>query len=191
MQIRAWKNRTPVLADPGSELIGLWEFELEPGESAPPHHHETSEELLIILEGKGLVEVANTETPVEQGDALGIPVGARHSLKNTGEGVLKGLLAEIHIPGYSSGPGAVTVRDLDRFVDQIPTGLDRTTSLQLIIQLFDAAGQISEQIDRAIGLDNETGCETLETVEGRVMEAVVRIARSYELGLDSFKHPRW
>lgn len=191
MQIRALNNRTPIVPEPGTEMIGVWEFILDEGESAPVHHHESSEELLVILEGSGVVEVANTQTPVEVGDVVGIPIGARHGLTNTGNGVLKGLLAEIHVQGHFGDLGGVTVKDLDRFVEQIPEGLDRTTSLQMIIQLFDAAGQISEQIDRAVGLDNETGCQTLESVEVRVMEAVVRIARSYELGLDSFKHPRW
>ena len=71
-------------------------------------------------------------------------------------------------------------------IDCIPDQIDRPTSLQFIIQLFETAGQLSEQIDDAIGLDTETGLRTLEAIEEQVMDAVLRIAHSYGGGSNLF-----
>jgi hypothetical protein len=79
----------------------------------------------------------------------------------------------------TSGDEKVSESDLESIIDSIPDQVDEATSLQLIIQLFDTAGILSEQIDDAIGLESETGLAALQNIERRVMDAVVRISRSY------------
>ena len=71
-------------------------------------------------------------------------------------------------------------------IESIPSRIDRATGLQVIIQLFEIAGNLSEQIDQAIGLDAEIGLRTLEDIEKQVMDAVVRIAHAYEGGPNLF-----
>ena len=80
----------------------------------------------------------------------------------------------------------VTAGELELLVDSIPEQIDCPTGLQTIIQLFEAAGNLSEQIDQALGLDTETGLRTLEDIEKQVMNAIVRIAHAYEGGSNLF-----
>ena len=94
----------------------------------------------------------------------------------------------IHRPSLVANQATekITAGELERLIDCIPDQIDRPTSLQFIIQLFETAGQLSEQIDDAIGLDTETGLRTLEAIEEQVMDAVLRIAHSYGGGSNLF-----
>ncbi len=75
-------------------------------------------------------------------------------------------------------------------IESIPARLNRAEALQSIIQLFDLAGQLSEQIEEAIGLETETGLRTLESIEEQVMQAVVEISRAWMPGVD-LRPPRF
>ena len=57
---------------------------LPPGCAVTPHHHVEIEEIYYILSGRGLMTVANETSEVEAGDAVYVPRGHRHTLKNTG-----------------------------------------------------------------------------------------------------------
>ena len=65
---------------------------LPPGCSVAPHHHETLEEIYYIASGRGLMTVGQDSRAVGAGDAVYIPRGHRHSLKNTGSEPIKVLL---------------------------------------------------------------------------------------------------
>ncbi len=67
----------------------LAEARLPPGASTAAHHHVETEEIYYILEGEGRMRVGDDERQVGPGDAVAIPPGARHTLANTGSGVLK------------------------------------------------------------------------------------------------------
>jgi mannose-6-phosphate isomerase-like protein (cupin superfamily) len=47
-------------------------------------HIDPVEEIYFILYGGGLIRVGEDEQEVKAGDAVWIPAGDRHSLKNTG-----------------------------------------------------------------------------------------------------------
>jgi len=54
-----------------------------------PHYHPRTEEIYYILDGNGEMQVGNETRPVGPGDAIAIPPGARHQIRNTGSVVLK------------------------------------------------------------------------------------------------------
>lgn len=62
----------------------LAEEMLPPGCAVSPHHHLNLEEIYYIVSGRGLMTVDGDAREVGAGDAVYIPRGHRHSLKNTG-----------------------------------------------------------------------------------------------------------
>jgi quercetin dioxygenase-like cupin family protein len=58
----------------------LAEASLEPGQATQRHYHALSEEIYLITDGGGTLEVDGESRPVEPGDAIRIPPGARHEL---------------------------------------------------------------------------------------------------------------
>lgn len=62
----------------------LAEEVLPPGAAVTPHHHHQLEEIYYLVEGRGVMQVGDEEREVSAGDAVYIPRGQRHSLKNTG-----------------------------------------------------------------------------------------------------------
>lgn len=48
-------------------------------------HIDPYEEIYFILKGRGLMRVGNDEREIKEGDAVWIPAGDIHSLKNTGK----------------------------------------------------------------------------------------------------------
>jgi len=62
----------------------LAEEMLPPGCAVTPHHHLETEEIYYILTGSGLMTVGDETEQVRAGDAVFVPRGLSHSLKNTG-----------------------------------------------------------------------------------------------------------
>lgn len=64
-------------------------MELEPGDSIGSHIHEEDFEIYYILEGNGQVTDDNLVKKISAGDAMITHKGHEHSIKNTGDSVLK------------------------------------------------------------------------------------------------------
>lgn len=79
----------------------LAEARLAPGASAIPHRHIQTEEIYYILEGQGIMRVGEDEATVGPGDAIAIPPGAEHHIRNTGDTTLRLLCC--CAPGYEHG----------------------------------------------------------------------------------------
>ena len=62
----------------------LAEARLAPGAATTPHHHKVTEEIYYILTGTASMTLGNETRPVGPGDAIAIPPGLRHTIKNTG-----------------------------------------------------------------------------------------------------------
>jgi mannose-6-phosphate isomerase-like protein (cupin superfamily) len=62
----------------------LAEARLAPGQATTPHHHKVTEEIYYILSGTALMTLAGESRPVGPGDAIAIPPGLVHTIKNTG-----------------------------------------------------------------------------------------------------------
>ena len=107
MEIRARDRVTPFVTADGStirELVGLRatpgvaahslaEASLEPGQATDRHYHGRTEETYYLVEGQGLMELDGETAEVVAGDAILIPPGSRHQIRNTGDGPLRLLCA--------------------------------------------------------------------------------------------------
>lgn len=67
----------------------LAEARLPPGGQTTPHYHVRTEEIYYILEGSGRMQIGQESRPVGPGDAIAIPPGAVHTIRNTGGGPLR------------------------------------------------------------------------------------------------------
>ena len=82
----------------GIRKQSLAEARLAPGAATTPHHHAVTEEIYYILSGTAAMTLGSETRPVGPGDAIAIPSGARHTIRNTGPGELVFLCT--CAPGY-------------------------------------------------------------------------------------------
>ncbi len=76
----------------------LAEAALPAGGATTPHHHPRTEEIYYILEGVASMTIDGETQHVGPGDAIAIPAGAVHAIRNTGDTILKFLCC--CAPGY-------------------------------------------------------------------------------------------
>lgn len=76
----------------------LAEARLPPGAATTPHHHPRTEEIYYILSGSGRMQIGDEVQDVAEGDAIAIPPGQVHTIRNTGETTLVFLCC--CAPGY-------------------------------------------------------------------------------------------
>lgn len=76
----------------------LAEARLAPGAATTPHHHAVTEEIYYILSGTAAMTLGSETRPVGPGDAIAIPPGCRHTIRNTGPNELVFLCT--CAPGY-------------------------------------------------------------------------------------------
>lgn len=76
----------------------LAEARLNPGAATIPHHHDVTEEIYYILSGTADMTLGDETRPVGPGDAIAIPPGVRHTIRNSGAGELVFLCT--CAPGY-------------------------------------------------------------------------------------------
>jgi mannose-6-phosphate isomerase-like protein (cupin superfamily) len=67
----------------------LAEARLPVGGATMPHRHPRTEEIYYVLGGHGSMRVGDETRAVGPGDAVAIPPGARHQIRNAGSVVLK------------------------------------------------------------------------------------------------------
>jgi mannose-6-phosphate isomerase-like protein (cupin superfamily) len=66
----------------------LAEARLPPGASTTLHYHPRAEEIYYILSGQGRMRLDDETTMLGPGDAVAIPPGRIHQIKNSGEAML-------------------------------------------------------------------------------------------------------
>jgi len=76
----------------------LAEARLAVGAATIPHHHAVTEEIYYILAGSGDMTLGDDTRAVGPGDAIAIPPGLRHTIRNTGSSELVFLCT--CAPGY-------------------------------------------------------------------------------------------
>ncbi len=74
--------------DAGSGNLAITWIEGEPGSEQAQHSHANSEQAYVIVEGQGLMHVADEERGVRAGTLVFVPKGASHSIRNIGQGKL-------------------------------------------------------------------------------------------------------
>lgn len=174
---------------------GVWEVELARGEATPARQRAEREEIYCCVEGAGQIFLASERHPLTRGEVFFVPRDTERWLENPSSGLLRCLYVEsppleIATAGggastATEGDAPPTLEDLERQIESLPKRLDQAEAIQRIVQLFDTAGNLSEAIELALGLDTETGVRALGQIERQVMDAVVEISRRYQRpGLD-------
>jgi mannose-6-phosphate isomerase-like protein (cupin superfamily) len=64
-------------------FAGLNSF--EPGQEHSAHAHAGQDKLYVVLEGRGVVRIAEQEKSMTAGDAAFAPAGVIHSIRNPGQ----------------------------------------------------------------------------------------------------------
>ena len=77
---------------------------MEPGKSFRAHYHEDMGEIFIILRGQAKILVDGEEAEMGKGEAVAIPPGEVHEMKNAGGEDLEYLAI-----GISRGKGGKTI----------------------------------------------------------------------------------
>lgn len=62
----------------------LAEARLPHGAATIPHYHPNTEEIYYLLRGQGRMRIGEDARDVVPGDAIAIPAGAIHQIRNTG-----------------------------------------------------------------------------------------------------------
>ena len=75
--------RAPILGneEQAKELGGLVVI-LAPGKSVPYHYHKNRESLLMVLSGEAVELYEDKEYPIQAGDLIFVPAGAKHAVIN-------------------------------------------------------------------------------------------------------------
>ena len=76
----------------------LAEARLPVGAATTPHYHRVTEEIYYILEGTAQMQIGDELREVRPGDAIAIPPGDVHQIRNSGRQTLKFLCC--CAPGY-------------------------------------------------------------------------------------------
>jgi mannose-6-phosphate isomerase-like protein (cupin superfamily) len=111
MDVRNLEDAVPFTTKDGSEIRellahrnscirnqSLAEARIAPGQATTPHYHPVTEEIYYVLEGSGEMRIGDELREVRVGDAIAIPPGAPHQIRNTGDVTLKILCC--CAPGY-------------------------------------------------------------------------------------------
>lgn len=179
----------------------VWELALESGEETKPQRTQI-EEIYCCVEGRGEIYLNDNRHTVASGDVLVVPKLTSHWLANPSSPLLRCLTVEAVKPTGAEGaveaaepasaeaeepvdpeaaiPGTIEV--LEAQIGSLPKMLDQVAAIQHIVQIFDTAGQLSEQIENAYGLDNAEGVDALAKIERQIMDAVVEITKRYQRG---------
>ena len=179
-----------------------WNFLLRKGENTPSNLNTQGEEIHVIIQGTGLMTVGEQKSEIKEGEIIFVPPRIPHVIQNTDSPLLQGITIEsdwelpaMEAPEASKGLGKVAVRETSRTIDEIvenlPERLSEADAIQTVVRLFDIGGRLSEQIEEALGLDNDDGVHALERIEKKLMGAIVTIADRYRGGGPGLLPRRW
>ncbi|MSO43959.1 MAG: cupin domain-containing protein [Thermoleophilia bacterium] len=101
MEIRNYHAAVPFTTTDGSTIRSLLDLSVAPvsnhslAEASLPeggmtdrHHHAVAEEMYYLTAGEAIMEIDGEECEVRAGDAILIPPGSWHQIRNTGPGAL-------------------------------------------------------------------------------------------------------
>lgn len=86
---------------------------LDPGEEIGEEVHESTDQFFRVEEGKGEVSIDGRSTQIESDDAIVIPAGARHNIRNIGDKPLK-VYTLYAPPQHEDGTVHHTKKDAER-----------------------------------------------------------------------------
>ena len=74
------------------------------GRAFRPHYHEDMEEIFIVVSGRAEITIDDGHESLEPGDAVLVPIGSVHTMKNVGKDDVEYLVV-----GITSGEGGKTI----------------------------------------------------------------------------------
>lgn len=77
---------------------------LPEGNVFQPHYHEDMEEIFIVVSGRAEITIDDGHESIEPGDAVLVPIGSVHTMKNVGRDDVEYLVV-----GITSGEGGKTI----------------------------------------------------------------------------------
>ncbi len=184
---------------PGSQsrFRSLWEYELDHGEETPSNEHSDAEVVFYLTHGAGEMIIDRTNRVIKPGEVVFIPPSTPHSLANTSPDMLRAFSIESTIGGgegrdesEAAAQSRETIGHLQQIIDGLPTSMDAPMAIQSIVRLFDIGGRLSEQIEEAMGLDNQEALAALTSIENKIMASVVEITRRYLRRVGKPRHRR-
>jgi quercetin dioxygenase-like cupin family protein len=91
--------RAPILGneEQAKELGGLVVI-LPPGQSVPYHYHKNRESILMVLSGEAVELYEDKEYPIQAGDVIYVPAGAKHAVINRSDQEIRFLEFFTHPP---------------------------------------------------------------------------------------------
>jgi len=85
---------------------------LQPGEEIGSEVHDDRDQFFRFEEGEGVVDIDGAENRVGDGSGVVVPAGARHNVRNTGDGPLK-LYTLYGPPEHKDGATQATKAEAD------------------------------------------------------------------------------
>lgn len=179
-----------------------WNFKLGKGENTPSNLNTQGEDIHVIIAGTGRMTIGERSSAIREGEIIFVPPRIPHRIENPESPMLHGITIEsdwelpaMESPAAAAGVGKPAVRESSRTIDEImetlPEVVNEAEAIQTIVRLFDIGGRLSEQIEEALGLDNEEGVHALERIEKKLMSAIVTIADRYRGAGPGFPPRRW
>jgi quercetin dioxygenase-like cupin family protein len=87
----------------GAKTVSFIEVHIKPGEyTNPPHAHTDFEEVIYVKDGLAEIWLEADFARIEKGEAVLIPINAKHAVKNIGSSTLK-LLTVFPFPDRTKG----------------------------------------------------------------------------------------
>ncbi len=88
------------------------------GGATPPNVHQSAHEIFFVIEGEGVAICDGEETPLRKGQAMLVPPGVLHVVRNTGQGKLYTLTTMCPNEGFAEmlragSPVPLDAGDLD------------------------------------------------------------------------------
>ena len=71
---------------------------LPPGQSVPYHYHKNRESILMVLSGEAVELYEDKEYPIQAGDVIFVPAGAKHAVINRSDQEIRFLEFFTHPP---------------------------------------------------------------------------------------------
>lgn len=181
----------------------LWELELTPGEATSRHQHYESEEIIYVVHGEGRVRVAELDYRMVPGEVVLVPPRTEHVIANQGDLTLRAITVESRLVGHGGGTiepaspeqlvrldpaveaqvrseAEASIRNIEEVIGALPSLVDEAVAIKTLVELFDIGGQISERIEKTLGLDSSEGLTALGEVERKIMLAVVEVSSRYK-----------
>ena len=161
---------------------GCFEMELTPGEETLTLQNPKHEELIYLLSGHATITMERAQSDLGRGDLILIPAKKWRKISNKSQSTTR-------LISFASSPQAThesnqeapqSLQTLDSLLLSLPQEIKAIDAIQTIIKLFDIGGQLTDQIERCIGLNNNTGLEALIALQKRLMQAVVDITDKYQ-----------